>query len=287
MSETVAPTPVAPAEAAAPAEAPAVAASAPPTPSPSPEASGAGPATVGVTPPEAGGESPAPAVSSDPAPETPADPSILSAATEAAAETPEPAAEVPAPETPAEPVAAPTYEFKPPEGVTLDPAKVGTFSAIVADAETRIAADPAQAHAVLQEFGQKLVELHIAEAREAADRYTQLQMDNWKRTNEDWQAAFRNDPEIGKNRQETTLLRMGALMDMYGREAGPERLTALRDILTNTGAGNNLEVLRWTNWMARKVTETSRVVVPMMPRAPQQAGSKAERLYSKSLNGAA
>ena len=285
MSETVAPTPVAPAEAAAPAEAPAVAASAPPTPSPSPEASGAGPATVGVTPPEAGGESPAPAVSSDPAPETPADPSILSAATEA--ETPEPAAEVPAPETPAEPVAAPTYEFKPPEGVTLDPAKVGTFSAIVADAETRIAADPAQAHAVLQEFGQKLVELHIAEAREAAERYTQLQMDNWKRTNEDWQAQFRNDPEIGKNRQETTLLRMGALMDMYGREAGPERLTALRDILTNTGAGNNLEVLRWTNWMARKVTETSRVVVPMMPRAPQQAGSKAERLYSKSLNGAA
>ena len=285
MSETVAPTPVAPAEAAAPAEAPAVAASAPPTPSPSPEASGAGPATVGVTPPEAGGESPAPAVSSDPAPETPADPSILSAATEA--ETPEPAAEAPAPEAPAEPVAAPTYEFKPPEGVTLDPAKVGTFSAIVADAETRIAADPAQAHAVLQEFGQKLVELHIAEAREAAERYTQLQMDNWKRTNEDWQAQFRNDPEIGKNRQETTLLRMGALMDMYGREAGPERLTALRDILTNTGAGNNLEVLRWTNWMARKVTETSRVVVPMMPRAPQQAGSKAERLYGKSLNGAA
>ena len=285
MSETVAPTPVAPAEAAAPAEAPAVAASAPPTPSPSPEASGAGPATVGVTPPEAGGESPAPAVSSEPAPETPADPSILSAATEA--ETPEPAAEAPAPEAPAEPVAAPTYEFKPPEGVTLDPAKVGTFSAIVADAETRIAADPAQAHAVLQEFGQKLVELHIAEAREAAERYTQLQMDNWKRTNEDWQAQFRNDPEIGKNRQETTLLRMGALMDMYGREAGPERLTALRDILTNTGAGNNLEVLRWTNWMARKVTETSRVVVPMMPRAPQQAGSKAERLYGKSLNGAA
>ena len=286
MSETT--TPVAPAVAAAPAEAPAPAAPAPPTPSPSSEATGAEPATVGVTPPEAGGESPAPAASSEPAAET-AEQSILSAATEAKPEATEAPAETPKADAPAEVPAAPAYEFKAPEGFTLDPTKVGSFTSVLADAETRIAADPKQAHTILQEFGQKLVELHTAEVKEAAERYTQLQVEGWKRTNEDWQAEFRDDPEIGKNRQETTLLRLGSLMDMYAREAGVERREALGKVLGDkmTGAGNNIEVLRWANWIARKLTETSRVVVPMMPRAPQQTGSKAERLYKNSLNGAA
>ena len=277
-----------PVVAAAPVEAPAAAPT--PTPIPSTEVSGPGPA-IGATPPEAGGDA-APAVSSTPEPAAaPAEPSILSAAApEVKAEEPaaEPAAE--APKEPAAPLAAPTYEpFTLPEGVTLDAEKVTGFTGLLGEFENKIAADPAQAHTAFQELGQKLVELHTAEVRDAANRYTQLQTAAWDQTRETWRSEFRNDPDLGRNRQQTTLTRMGALMDLYGQSAGPDRLNALRDVMTNTGAGDNLETLRFVNWMAQRLTETSRVVVPMMPRAPQPAGTKAERLYknSSSLNGAA
>lgn len=267
---------------------------APPT-SPSTEAHGAGPA-IGAPPPEAGGESPAPAVFSAPeaapavAEPTPP-PSILSEA--AAAEVPSAESAEPVPETKvADPPAAPTYEpFKTPEGIKLDDAKVGTFTGLLGELESKIAADPTASHAAVQELGQKLVDLYTSEFTAATMRYseayTQAQLDGWKQTQDQWRADFHNDPELGKNRAETTLTRMGALMDMYGQTAGPERLTALRDVLTNTGAGNNIETLRFVNWAARRLTETSRVVVPMVPRQPQQTGGKAERLYKNSIGSGA
>ena len=285
MSETVAPAvvPAAPAVAAAP------------SPSVAPPS---GPAPDATLP--AAAEPAAPAASSEPSVESPApNESILSAAKPE--EAPAPAAEAAPAEKPAEAAAEPeakpaeaekpaeapkppVYEaFKLPDGVKLDDAKLAGFTGIMSEAEAKISADPAQAHAAMQEFGQKALDLYITQAREDADRFTRLQKETWDRTQEDWQAAFRNDPQLGKNRQETTLARMGGLMDLYGSSAGPERLQALRDIFTMTGAGNHLEVLRFVNWAAGRLTETARVVTPMMPRAPVQAGTPAQRLYRNSI----
>ena len=182
----------------------------------------------------------------------------------------------------AEPAAAPTYEpFKLPEAVQIDDAVLGTFSGMLGEFESRVAADPAQAHAIAQEFGQQMLDLYATQAVEAGQKMQQMQVENWNRTQEQWQGDFRNDPEIGGNRQQTTLRRMGAMMDLYGQSAGPERLKAVQDIFTMTGAGNHTEVLRFVNWAATRLTETSRAVIPVAARAPVLT-SKAQRLYRNS-----
>lgn len=244
----------------------------------SPEPAAVAPETITTT------EAPAATESAE------AKPSILSEATgenpEAPAEEPKAKVEV----KPAEPVVIPTpvYEpFKIPDGITVDDAKVSGFSGLLGEFESKIAADPTQAHAAAQEFGQKMLEFGIAQIQEAQQRQVQANAQNWDRTQEGWQTDFRNDPEIGKNRAETSLTRMGGLMDLYGQSAGPERLQGLRGILTMTGAGNNLEVLRFVNWAASRLVETSRVVAAPVARAPA-SGSRANRLYRNSIpNGAA
>jgi hypothetical protein len=299
VSETV--TPAAAPVAAAPAPAPAPVAAAP-SPSVAPPS---GPAPDATLP--AAVESPA--ASSETSVESPASESILSAAkpeeapapaaeahaAEAPAAEAKPDAEKPGeetkaaePEKPAEPPKPPTYEaFTLPDGVKLDDAKLAGFTGILGETEAKIAADPTKAHEAMQEFGQKAMDLYVAEMQASQERSARLQKEMWDRTQEDWQAAFRNDPILGKNRQETTLARMGALMDMYGSHAGIDALNEAREIFTLTGAGNHIAVLRMFNWMASRLTETARVVTPMMPRAPVQSGSKATRLYRNSIQGAA
>ena len=279
---------IAPAVAAAPAAAPAA-----PSPSVAPPSGPAPGATLPVA------AEAVPAASSEPSVESPvANDSILSAAKPE--EAPVPAAEAPAAEAPAEtadakpaeaaeaekaaePPKPHVYEIKLPDGVKLDDSKLGAFTGILGETEAKIAADPAKAHEAMQEFGQKAMDLYVSEMQAANERSARLQKEMWERTQEDWQSAFRNDPQLGKNRQETTLARMGGLMDLYGSSAGPERLAALRDIFTMTGAGNHIEVLRFVNWAAGRLTETARVVTPMMPRTPVQAGSRATRMYRNSI----
>lgn len=241
----------------------------------------------------------APAASSEAAPAAEAPQSILSGAQGEKPAEPAPA-EAPAAEKPAEPVAdakpaeaekpaeaakpeppaKPVYEaLKLPDGVKFDDAKVTAFDDLVAEQELRALSNPAEMHAAFADLRQKLADLYVTQAREDADRFTRLQKETWERTQEEWQTAFRNDPQLGRNRQETTLTRMGGLMDLYGSQVGPDRLSALRDVFTMTGAGNHLEVLRFVNWAASRLTETARVVTPMMPRAPVPGASRAARLY--------
>lgn len=184
------------------------------------------------------------------------------------------------------PLPIPTYEkFTAPEGLTLDEGKLGEFTSILGEYENKIVTDPAQAHAVIQEMGQKMVDLYVQEARDTADRYTRLQRDNWDRTIESWRTEFREDPEIGVNRADTSLARMGGLLEMYGQTAGGERLSKLRDVLTFTGAGDNPEVLRFVNWAASKLVETAKPVAAIGPRATAPT-SRAQRLYRNSTGAA-
>jgi hypothetical protein len=251
-------------------------------------ASGSGPA-IGATPPEAGADG-----TTSPAASSESEPSILSTATgeqpvdpEAPAE-PEAKPEVAAEAAPAEPAPPPTYEtFKLPDGVEVDATKLGDFTGMLGEFEAKIAADPTQAHAAFQELGQRLVDLHSAQISAQTTAQTQRQIEAWNERKESWKAEFRADPEIGKNRQQTTLTRMGGLMDMYGRTAGDQRLAELKQVMTDTGAGDHPAVLRFVNWAANRLTETSRPVIPMVPRSPNPGVGKANRLYRNSIgNGA-
>jgi hypothetical protein len=164
--------------------------------------------------------------------------------------------------------------------VTPDDTQVSAFTGILGEFERRVAADPAQAHAAAQEMGQKFVDLYAAQSKADGERWAQSLAERWQRTKDDWISAGTKDPEIGKNRFETTIQRAGAVIEMYGREVGAEKETALRDALGLTGSGDHPEMWRFMNWAARRLTEASTRMVPArVPSAPQQTGSKAARLY--------
>jgi hypothetical protein len=269
MSETLSPTPVVP-DAAAP-----------------------GPA-IGTAPeaaPPASPAAPAPLSSPETAPAAAEPTSLLSGAKgEAAPAAPPPelpAAEQPKPEAPAAEIAAPTYEpFTLPEGVTLQEEKLGAFTGILGQYEAKIASTPAEAHAATQELGQKLVDLYLSETQANAERFSQLQRDTWQRTREDWLSQFRDDPQIGQNRQDATVARCGALLEMYGQRVGAAHEQALRSVMALTGAGDNPEMLRFINWAASFAVEQPRMVPANGARAPV-LGSRATRLYRNSIgNGA-
>jgi hypothetical protein len=207
------------------------------------------------------------------------------AATEAEAPPPE----TPPPEAPPEPVTLPAYEpFTAPEGVTLDPEQVGRFTGLLGEYEQKLAADPTAAHAATQELGQKIVDLYIAEQQESAQRHARLMAENWTRTREAWVSEFREDPDIGGARQDQTVAKAGAMLELYGQRVGPEREAALRSVMDLTGAGDNPEVLRFMNWAADFAIERPRMIAARGPTGPQPVG-RAARLYRNSIptNGAA
>lgn len=183
-----------------------------------------------------------------------------------------------------EPVAVkpPVFEtYTLPEGVSVEPARMEAFNGILGETETRIAADPAQAHVAMQELGQKLADFHVAEMRTAAERAARHNREHWDHTREGWVSEFRNDPELGKNRAESTLTRIGSLIDMYGTHAGSDKVTQLRDTFTLTGAGDHPEVLRFLDWAANRLVETRRIVVPQ-PTVKAPARTPAQTLYAKT-----
>lgn len=231
-------------------------------------------------PVEAASEAPAEAAS-----ETPAEPEVKAEEPkEPEAKPEEVKAEEPAAEDkPAEPLPLPTYEaFKLPDGVQIDDTRLGDFSTALGEFERQIAADPASAHAAAQEFGQKMVDLYVAEAQAAAERVARENREAWERTREQWVDQLRNDPDIGRNRWETNLKRMGGLMDLYGSHAGDNALAAVRDAFTVTGAGDHPEVVRFVNWAASRLIEAPRPVAAP-PVATKVATTRSERLYGKSL----
>ncbi len=170
--------------------------------------------------------------------------------------------------------------------MTLADEKLTAFTGILGEYENKIISNPAEAHAMVQEMGQKMVDLYVTESREAADRYTRLQRDNWDRTIEGWRSEFRDDPEIGGNRADTSPSRMGGLLEMYGQKAGSDHLSKLRDVLTFTGAGDHPEMLRFVNWAASRLVETAKPVAAIGPRGPSQTLSRSQRLY-RNTPGAA
>lgn len=165
-----------------------------------------------------------------------------------------------------------------PEGAKFDDAKMGEYTKTLGEFEATTKAD----HAEMQKFGQRLVDMYVAEAKETAQRMQTAQVDNWNRVRETWKEEFRADPEIGGNRQDTTIRHCGAVLEAYGAHAGTEREAALRLAMRVTGAGDNPEMIRFINWAADYTTEKARPVAANVPKAPL-GNSKAKARYRGSL----
>lgn len=266
-----------PAPAAAPAPSPVPAASPAPAPSPAPEAAAASPA------PEAA--KPAEALPAEPAK---ADATVLGAEPPKPAEAPKPA-ETPKPaegEKPpeakeskegsqsAEPAPPPTFEaFKLPEGVTVRPEIIGEFSTILGEFEGAAKAD----HAAVQALGQRLVDFHVARVNDTVKAIQESYQKAWSDQTAAWKKEFTEDPEIGGNRQRTTV---DSALNFIRNHGGSEVQQAqLRDLFNKTGIGNHPAMIRLLANAGMAMSEGR----PLAARAPAaQPKSKTQTLYGKS-----
>jgi hypothetical protein len=270
--------PVAAAPAAAAPAAPA--ATAPVTAAPAPVVAEAAPAAPAVAAPVEAAkpvESAAPAADAkapDAAkpPETPA--SLLSDAGKPAPVDPAAQADgepAPAATEPAQ-APAPTYEtFKLPDGVSLGEKELVNFTGLLGEFETGAKAD----HAQVQEFGQKLVDLYVAEVQTLGTRLQQRQVEVWNDQNAQWVDQVRSDPEIGGNRIKTTLNIAGSVIEQYGGNA--QQIAELRQAFNTTGAGNHPSIVRLLHNIGKALGEGR--PVPAQKPAPAPAG-KAQRRYA-------
>lgn len=147
------------------------------------------------------------------------------------------------------PAQLPTYEaFKLPEGVTFDNQKLSEFVKELGELQGKTKSETA----VMQEFGQKLVDRHVAELQRVvkqaqeqvkADRETQVKS---------WDEAFRKDPELGGNKQDTTLNVARSAMKFAGNEAQQKEF---RQLLQDTGAYAHPAMIRTLANFQNKINE--------------------------------
>lgn len=139
----------------------------------------------------------------------------------------------------AEPAPLPTYEaFTLPEGISLDDKSLGEFTKTLGEFQTESKAE----QALVQKLGQKLVDRHVAEVTSAINRLEQHYVSTWEKQKSDWKEAFASDPEIGGNRQQTTL---NAAIEFIRTHGGTDvQQKEFRDLMDATGIGNHPAVIR-------------------------------------------
>ncbi len=205
---------------------------------------------------------------------------------------PEPAKDVPveaaAPEAPKEETGPqlPTYEsFKLPEGFTYDNEKLGEFTKELGEFQALTKADTA----AMQAFGQKLMDRHVAELQKAISSVSEITKTQKETQIDEWDKAFRADPEIGGKKQDTTLNAAKSAIALAGNA---EQQKQFKQLLQDTGVYANPAMIRTlANFtakidalkaqVARYTTEDG--VKPLTATKPEPTNVKSwDKRYSKS-----
>jgi len=132
------------------------------------------------------------------------------------------------------------YEpFTLPEGVTLDEKALGDFQTFAKESN------------LSQETAQKLVDFHTAALKDISEG----QMQHWQDTQEEWQEALRDDPDVGGTKLSQNIANLGKIYAMMPVEMAG----AAKEGLNLTGAGNHPGVVKMFMWMAAKMTEGQHV----------------------------
>lgn len=179
-----------------------------------------------------------------------------------------------------EPAQLPTYEaFTFPDGVTIEDARLGEFTKELGEFQNLTKADSA----AMQEFGQKLVNRHVAEVQETVKRITEHYTNTWDKQKNDWKTALEKDPEIGGNRTQTA---MKEIADTIASTSDPEIHKAFREYVSSSGIGNNPDVARPIYNLVKEVNrlrakyESEDGVKPLTAVKPEpQATSKIKARY--------
>jgi hypothetical protein len=160
-------------------------------------------------------------------------------------------------QTPQPPVFEP---YAVPDGVQIGEAEIGELNRIISDAEL-----------TPQQRGQALMDLAVQEIA----RIQRGQHEVFERTRGEWRDAFYADPEIGGNRQGSTLQQAAAVRDRF---AGNDRQRAeFIAAINHTGIGDHPAFIRFLANVAAALAAPR--LVAGNPQPPQ-ADDGPQRRYS-------
>jgi len=135
----------------------------------------------------------------------------------------------------AKPQGAPEkYEFKAPEGMTLDQALIGEFEPLAREMNLN------------QESAQKLVDFY---AKAQGDQ-TKALADNWTKQGQNWLVEVKADPEIGGEHLSQTLKNIEAVQAKFGTPKLTEGLKSM-------GLDNHPELVRFFSRLGAAMGEGS------------------------------
>jgi hypothetical protein len=181
-------------------------------------------------------------------------------------------APAPADEALAQKPQARTYDaFKAPEGVKFDDAQVKSFTDLLDNAELP--------H---QERAQKLIDMHVGEINRVIQEQRDHQLKSWSDFTDSLKSDFKKDPELGGNRQETSLGIAKYVLEQMGGSADQQK--DLIAMMNHTGMGNHVGLIRMLNNVyERFLAQPS----PVPGQAPNQAtrGNFQDVMYGSGPNG--
>ena len=119
--------------------------------------------------------------------------------------------------------------------------------------------------------------MHVAEVQKTVERMARVQAESFERKKQEWRQAFVNDPEIGGNRQQTTVEAAKKVIADHG--GTPEQQAEFRDILEKTGLGNHPSMIRLLANLGTSFKEPG----PLAASVPvREQLSKTQKLYGKT-----
>lgn len=164
-------------------------------------------------------------------------------------------------EAKAAPAKTEDIEVKLPEGITVDEKAMGEFKAIMADDKL----SP-------KERAQKLVDMHANALKAAA----QGPYDLWNRTQAEWQATVKADPEIGGDKFDAMRATISkGITEIAGSAEAAQKIF---DAFAYTGAGNQPEIIRAVFRLCKPFTEGG-PIDGGKPAAVDKAGKVLAALY--------
>ena len=172
-----------------------------------------------------------------------------------------------------EPAPLPTYEpWKLPENMTVDQSKLDEVTKMFAEFERDTKTD----HALVQKFGQQIIDRHIENVQAAISKLTEAYQESWKQQTKDWYDAFAKDPEIGGPKKEVSAAAANEFIRRHGGTS--EQQASLRQILEKTGLGNHPDIIRTFAKATSNLAEPKMIPAGSPPAAPT---TRKTRFYGK------
>lgn len=178
-----------------------------------------------------------------------------------------------------EPAPLPTYaDFNLPEGYVFNQESLGKFTKALGEFQNKTGAS----QEAVQEFGQSLMDQYVASLQETNKLTQEQQKAKLAQKKAEWKEQFLKDPEIGGNRQETTVKSAASAIALSGNL---KQQTEFKQLMESTGLGNHPAIIRTLARLNDQIMtlkdkyETEKAVPIAATKAPPRPKSTSEKMY--------